>query len=355
MDEATVDDILSGRRRGIGPSVLRSGLFAASQLYLSATSLRNIAYDRQWLKIHRASVPVISIGNISTGGTGKTPFAAWIANWLVDSGQRPAFLSRGYRALQSADPGRTIENDEKLVLDRLCPGVPHLQKRDRVRSALQAVNEFDCNLLLLDDGFQHRRLHRDLDIVLIDALRPFGYGYALPRGLLREALSGLKRADLVVLTRFNQASPIEQNRLLADLGKIGVKDAPITVAFTPQRLININGDLESLDQIRGKKVIGFCGIGNPQGFRKTLYSLEVVLADWQVFPDHHHYGINDINQIAKTANETNVDAVLTTQKDLVKITPPDWKGPPLHAVEIGVEFLSGREKLETQLKNLIPA
>ena len=391
MDEAALHELLSGRRRDIGARLLRCGLELASWGYSSAMSLRNLAYRREWLRIHRASVPVISLGNITTGGTGKTPLAAWLANWLVAEGYQPGILSRGYRTLDQGSMAdsvgtrkrdmlkhnlpavpelhRAIDipilnplsdarepavpgNDEKLVLDRLCPGVPHLQRRDRVNSARQAIGEFGCDVLLLDDGFQHRRLHRDLDLVLIDALQPWGYGHVLPRGLLREPVAGLRRADLVLITRANQCSTEQRQTLRTELQRIRGSDECIEVAFVPRQLVDQNWQSHSLGSVAGKKAFSFCGIGNPTGFSQTLASLEVTCGRTHVFSDHHHYDELDLSKLADFARDLCAEVVFTTQKDLVKIPLASWHGPPLFAVEIGVEFVNGAELLELRLRQL---
>ena len=287
MDEAALHDLLSGRHQDFVAKLLRCGLHIASWGYTSLMAMRNHAYDRRWLTTHRVAVPVISIGNITTGGTGKTPLAAWLANWLVAAGHRPGLLSRGYRSLDpSEDANRQAQarqgasrstsaeltqgNDEKLVLDRLCPGVPHLQRRDRVSSARRAIAEFDCDVLLLDDGFQHRRLHRDLDLVLIDALQPWGYGHVLPRGLLRESLSGLRRSDLIIVTRANQCLEEQRQVLLQRLREFRNHNEIVEIAFVPHRLVNLDWQPQPLDFILGKRAISFCGIGNPAGFHQTV-------------------------------------------------------------------------------------
>jgi tetraacyldisaccharide 4'-kinase len=356
MDEATLHDLLSGRRPGVGASLLRGGLTVASWGYCAATLLRNLAYDRQWLSIRHADVPVISLGNITTGGTGKTPMAAWLANWLLGEGHRPGLLSRGYRSLASAEHSASLPvtgNDEKLVLDRLCPSVPHLQQRDRVESARLLVSEQNCNVLILDDGFQHRRLHRDLDLVLIDALQPWGFGHLLPRGLLREPVSGLRRADVVVLTRADQVADAERQWLKSELQRIrGTADC-VEVAFRPERLLGLDGSqrsLTSLDQSRG--ALAFCGIGNPSGFRQTLISLGIPF-ELQIFRDHHHYQSSDLANLAAQAKQSFAEIALTTLKDLVKIPPANWSGPPLFAMDVGVEFLSGEELLVQRLRQLL--
>ena len=358
MDEAALHELLSGRRNDSAAKLLRCGLHAASWGYSSAMSLRNLAYNRKFLQIHRTSVPVISIGNITTGGTGKTPLAAWLANWQVAAGHQPGLLSRGYRSLanrSSNDDGRPTEhtvlgNDEKLVLDRLCPGIPHLQQRDRVASARRAVSEFGCDVLLLDDGFQHRRLHRDLDLVLVDALQPWGYGQVLPRGLLREPLSGLRRADVIIVTRADQCTVEQRQTLLEKLRQIRGSDECVEIAFTPTRLVDLNWQPQDLGSVVGKRSFAFCGIGNPSGFGRTIATLRVTCERMQPFPDHHHYDAGDLAGLAAQAREVSAEVALTTQKDLVKIAPAAWHGPPLLAVEIGVEFVNGRQLLESRLK-----
>lgn len=360
MDETALHDLLSGRRRDLSASLLRMGLSAASCAYGLATGLRNFGYDHGLMPVHRASVPVISIGNITTGGTGKTPFAAWIVNWLLAAGQKPGLLSRGYRSLgrdvsngKSPAGGGPFENDEKLVLDRLCPGVPHIQQKDRVESARRAVREFGCEVLLLDDGYQHRRLHRDLNVVLIDSLAPWGYGHLLPRGLLRESLSGLRRAEVIVLTRVEQSSLENRRQLREQIARTTGRDDCVEVSFVPKRLVDVSWQPQSLDWVAGKRGMAFCGIGNPEGFRKTVASLGIECADFLPFADHHHYDVRDLKTIAARANDRSAEVVLTTQKDLVKIAPEKWNGPPLFAVEIGTEFVGGKQLLETKLQQCV--
>ena len=372
MDEAALHELLSGRRRDVGARLLRGGLHLASFGYGAAMRLRNFAYDREWLRVTKVDAPVISLGNITTGGTGKTPLAAWLANWLGEQGRVPGLLSRGYRALGDSSGRRedgqagglpyVAANDEKLVLDRLCPGVPHLQQRDRVASARRLVEESRCDMLILDDGFQHRRLHRDLDIVLIDALQPWGYGHVLPRGLLREPLAGLKRADLIVLTRADQVTPEQRRAVLDQLARVRGTDDAVQVAFVPQRLIALSADASNeqplaLEAVRGRRAFAFCGIGNPQGFARTVASL-VDVGEFdpgllRVFPDHHHYTERDLADVASAAKAARAEIVLTTMKDFVKLRPEIWDGPPLYAIEIGVEFLAGRELLENRLRSCL--
>lgn len=345
MDEASLHELLSGHRRDVGAMLLRSGLSLAACGYGTAMALRNFAYDRRCLSITQLDVPVISIGNITTGGTGKTPLAAWLANWLVNEGHSPGLLSRGYHSLDGA------ENDEKRVLDRACPGVPHVQQRDRIAGAHRLTSEHHCDVLILDDGFQHRRLKRDLDLMLIDALQPWGYNRLLPRGLLRESLSSLRRADIVLMTRADCATNDQRDAIRRELIRWRDADVCVEVGFTPQRLIGLNGEVQPLNAIASQKPVAFCGIGSPKGFQKTLSNLNAS-CDLKVYPDHHHYSQSDLADIAFMANAASADIVLTTLKDLVKIVPQQWNGPPILAIDIGVEFLSNASLLDEALAGL---
>ncbi|MCH8828036.1 MAG: tetraacyldisaccharide 4'-kinase [Planctomycetes bacterium] len=358
MDETAFKELISGQRRGLLPALQRAGLSALSCCYGLAVRLRNFAFDVGLKKTHRAAVPVISVGNITAGGTGKTPFVAFLTDWFNSRGVKVALLSRGYRPF-SQTPGADAvgspddtTNDEKLVLDQLCPGVPHLQQRDRVNAAKIAVAEHGAQLLILDDGFQHRRLGRDLDIVLIDALNPFGYGRLLPRGLLREPLSGLRRADLIVLTRADQCADAEKLRIL-DLVRRHAPDCEIIeVAFRLDGLVNSTGDTATLASLTDKPVVAFCGIGNPESFLRTLAACDV--REFRVFPDHHHYSETDVEEIAAIAGRHEAAAVVATLKDLVKIDQRKINAIPLWAVRISTDVLSGADILAARLARFAP-
>lgn len=349
MDERTIHDILSGDRRGIGPSLLRGALAVASAGYGAAVVLRNAAFDHGWRRIHHAPVPVISVGNLTTGGTGKTPFVAWLINQLRQRGLQPGLLSRGYRSLN----GR--ENDESRVIERLCPGVPHVQNRNRVagvRELLASANTErrtpSADIVILDDGFQHRRLHRDLDIVLIDALQPWGYGRLLPHGLLREPVDALRRADVVLITRVDQIEPsaLEELRHQIRLSRGVPVDGEI--AFRPTQLVNVIGVTRPLSMLVGRRIAAFCGIGNPEGFEQTLQKLGAT-GPCRVFPDHHHYTADDFPALEAWRCSVGAEALVTTLKDLVK-APRDANR--IWAVDIDVQWLKGREQIESRMASL---
>lgn len=346
MDEARFRALISGTRRGLVPAILRGGLRLLSFGYGLGARYRNCQFDRGTRPAVKAALPVISIGNLTTGGTGKTPLAAFVARWFRNHNVRVCFLSRGYRAQAGG------QNDEALVLEQLCPDVPHLQGADRVQLARIAHEELDSQLLILDDGFQHRQLSRDLDIVLIDALNPWGYGALLPRGLLREPVAGLRRAHLAILTRCNQASPETVRAIRQQVEQLAPRLPIIETGFVPECLVNSRGETLEFRELQGKPVAAFCGIGNPDGFRQTLEQAGFRPQGLREFADHHHYTRADIEMLIKFATGAKAQALLTTQKDLVKIASPDLQGVPVWAVQIGTRILAGESLLDQQLSRV---
>jgi tetraacyldisaccharide 4'-kinase len=329
--------VIRGERRGPLPALARAGLRAASWPYRLGVWWRNRAFDRGRRPVHRAAVPVVSVGNLTLGGTGKTPCVEYVARFYRDRGLQVALLSRGY----GADTG---PNDEALVLEENLPDVSHLQGADRAALADAAVEELEAELLVLDDGFQHRRLHRDLDIVLIDATRPPHRDALFPRGTLREPVSSLKRAAAIVLTRCDQVSPED---LAETKRRIGERFPSLPLALTEHR----PADGESL---RGKTVGAFCGIGNPAAFRRTLESLGATIAEFRSFPDHHAYTRDDVEALQNWATALPADAVIaTTQKDWVKLRLADLAGRPLHIVCIAMVFREGEDAFHRVLESIL--
>jgi tetraacyldisaccharide 4'-kinase len=327
--------------------ISRSGLSAVALGYGAAVAVRNRGFDRGWLRIQRAGVPVISVGNLTLGGTGKTPMVEWVARWYRRHGVRAAILSRGYGPTQGL-------NDEGRVLEENLPDVPHLQNPDRVAAARVAVRELDAQLIVLDDGFQHRRLARDLDIVLLDALDPFGLGRLFPRGLLREPIRSLRRAGVVVLSRADLIAADDRARVRAEAERQAGALPWVEARHAPLDLIDGTGGPSPLDLLAGRRIAAFCGIGNPEGFRRTLLPLCGELAALQVFADHHDYTAADIAGLERWAAGLGVDLVLTTQKDLVKLRTSVLGAASLRALRIGLEVTAGLEIMDDVLARLLP-
>jgi tetraacyldisaccharide 4'-kinase len=334
--------LIRGQTRGLPAGLARILLGWAAGPYGAAVALRNRAFDRGWLRAHHAGVPVVSIGNLTVGGTGKTPLVEWTARWYRDRGARVVILSRGYRREQAL-------NDEGRVLEENLPDVPHLQDGDRARSAAIAVGELEAGLLLLDDGFQHRRLARDLDVVLIDALEPFGLGRLLPRGLLREPPASLRRADVVVLSRADLVDADRRAAIRAEVESRAGRRPWVEARHAPRDLIDGDGRAEPIGALAGLAVAAFCGIGNPEGFRRTVRPLCGTLLDLRIFPDHHGYTAADVASLHRWAGELKPDLVLTTQKDLVKLRVGTVGPARLRALRIGLEILAGGDVLDDVL------
>lgn len=341
-----VHALMSGEARGAGATFQRFGLWLASGPYRLAITLRNAAYDRGWRTTRRVSVPVVSVGNLTAGGTGKTPCVEYVARFYRERDLCTAVLSRGYGATEGC-------NDEALVLEENLPDVPHLQGPDRGELAQTAVEELESEVLILDDGFQHRALHRDLDIVLIDATNPWGYGHLLPRGLLRESERGLARAGMVVLTRCDQVT----TSTLADLRQQVARLAPnVPVAEATHRPVElVNGTTTApLEDLEGRSVLAFCGIGNPEAFRATLNQLGARVMDVREYPDHHPYSRSDVEDLRRWARQAPADvSVITTQKDLVKLRLPELDQRRLWALRIRFTPVTGKQEFDRQLEEAV--
>jgi tetraacyldisaccharide 4'-kinase len=343
--------LVSGERRGPLAAAARLGLTLASAPYGVGVWWRNRGFDRGRRPVSRAAVPVVSVGNLTLGGTGKTPCVEWVARHYRDRGVQVAILSRGY----GAKGGATGPNDEALVLEENLPDVPHLQDADRAAAAERAVEELESELLVLDDGFQHRWLHRDLDVVLIDVTRPPARDRLFPRGTLREPASGLRRAGAIVLTRCDQVPLAEVEAIR---GWLAARWPRVPVAMTehrPTELIGANDEREAVEALVGKAVGAFCGIGNPEGFRRTLISLDATVVAFRVFPDHHNYTRADVESLTAWAEGLPKDAVVaTTQKDWVKLRVPDLAGRKVRAVRIGLHFRDGEADFAAALDRVAP-
>ena len=344
-----VEELLSGRSNSLSSILMRTGLWCLSQPYTAVIWARNQAYDRKWKSVGKATVPIVSVGNLTAGGTGKTPTVAMLARWFRDRNIRVGILSRGYGA------GIDGRNDEAKELEVMLPDVPHLQKPDRLASAQIATEELGMQLLLLDDGFQHRRIHRDLDIVLLDAREPFGFGYMLPRGLLREPLRSLRRAHIVMATRADQVDAQRLAEIRIRVQRYNPKAAWLESEHVPVRLRNSAGECREIEWLNNKNVIGTCGLGNPQGFLQTLRTCGANVISNVIFSDHHNYSVADIESLEKQAStmETRCDAIICTGKDLAKIDSKRIGQYELWSLDIELRIRTGAAILEEYLERVV--
>jgi tetraacyldisaccharide 4'-kinase len=312
--------------------------------YALAMRLRNWRFDQRPDLSVEVSGPVISVGNLTLGGTGKTPVVKWLARRLRAEELRVAILSRGYGAEASG------VNDEALELELALPDVPHLQDRDRVQIANIAIDELEMQVLVLDDGFQHRRLRRDFDLVLLDATEPFGFEHVFPRGALREPISGLKRANAVCLTRSDAIPSTRREEIRRIVERFAPQALWSEARHAPRQLVNSSGETAELAQLPGRKVLACCGIGNPAAFQTALNSAGADVVGRCEFPDHHNYNREDVEGITSTAKQVGADWIVTTCKDLVKLGADALEGIPLWALAIEVEFSSGEAELFSAIR-----
>lgn len=345
---ADLRKLIINPRANLGVICLRQGLRLIGLPYRSIVALRNVLFDCGLKKTFRSRLPVVSVGNLSVGGTGKTPTVAWLSRWFRNHDIRVAILSRGYGQL---DHG---QNDEALELELQLPDVPHLQHWDRIASARLADEELEMQLLLLDDGFQHRRLARDLDIVLIDASEPISALRLLPGGLLREPFSSLRRAHAVILTRSDQAEPLALANLKQRVRRANPKLSVAIASHRPTRVEVFPAEHHSLESLKGKSALAFCAIGNPNSFFATLAGLGLKLIDQRTWPDHHAYSADDIQNLVQwTSMHPEADWILCTRKDWVKLQMQRVGTKMLGALLVELEFTEGQPELEQQLSQLL--
>lgn len=320
--------------------VARAALVPASLLYRAATGVRNAMYDRAVLPISRPQVPVISIGNLTVGGTGKTPVAAWMVAALKERGGRPAIVMRGY--------GR----DEPRVHELINPGVPVFVNADRAIGVREAAR-VGVDVVVLDDAFQHRRVSRLEDVVLVSADQWREPIRLLPAGPWREAPSALSRASLVVITR-KAVDDIRVESLMARLAPLTRTGIGAVAALEPGDLQNVvTGEARSLSDIRGARVLAAAGIGDPDSFAAQLRGAGAHV-EMRVFPDHHVYDISDIERLRRDGS--GFDHIVCTLKDAVKLGPR-WprEGPPLWYVSLRCRIEVGVTEVSAMLDRVLAA
>lgn len=319
---------MSGKSKG---SLLKIFLYIISLAYAGAMNTRKRFYDYGLLRVKRLPCKILSIGNITVGGTGKTPMTIYIAGLLQHLGYKVAVISRGYKGSREksggiVSDGQTLfmgpdsAGDEPYLIAMKLKDVPVLVGKNRFKTGMLAIRRFNPDILVLDDAFQHLQLKRDLDIVLLDTAYPFGNGHLLPRGILREPLYQLKRADAFVMTRSDRAESFSG---ISNIQKMIGKQPVFRCTHVPDNLSKIDKEgiirHHDLGLLRHRKIVAFSAIAGNEDFRELIYALECDVADFFMFPDHHFYLDRDFNMILRSAQKAGADCLLTTEKDYVKI------------------------------------
>ncbi len=317
---------------------------------------RAALYEQGWLSQRRLPCRVVSVGNLTVGGTGKTPVVIAIVEWLQARGRRVAVLSRGYRRVSRSpqllvSDGKTIlatpaeGGDEPCLIARRCPGAVVAVGADRYRLGRWVLDRFPVDCAVLDDGFQHRALHRDVDLLLMDASDPTGIQSLLPAGRLREPLSAAARASLLVLTRADDPGAGEVLAKVQDA--VGRSLPSVSVHFKPEAIVHVRtGAMQDLQSLAGRSAVMFSGIANPASFRTILVREGVRILDELMFSDHHDYRPADVQAVRELASRSGVDLIVTTEKDAVKVASLVRPDEPFWAVRLGTVIMQGRERLE---------
>lgn len=331
--EGYIIKIITGEKHGFPAHIIRIFLSLLELVYICLLKLHKLLYRCNIIKSHSLNCKVVSVGNISAGGTGKTPVVERLSKIYSDRGKKVVILSRGYGSGQEGplivsdeeENKISVENagDEVYMLARHLDGIPIVIGKDRYQAGQLAEKKFNPDIIILDDGFQHWKLNRDIDIVTVDAMNPFGCDHLIPRGFLREPLSAFQRADIIVLSKTDHVSQKDVKKIKNRLRLFNKQADILTSRHEPlyiKSLTSYEDKVLSADKLKGKKVLALCGIGNPESFVEGLKKLDAKVIDSITYPDHYKYQEEDLMEIAVQAQLSNVDWVVTTEKDAVKFS-----------------------------------
>ncbi len=351
-------------------------LSMVSKVYGGAVKLRRIFYKKAVLKSKRLPCPIISIGNITVGGTGKTPMAIYVAQVVKQLGYKVAIISRGYKGKAEKVGGivsdgsvllmtSEIAGDEPYMMANRLKDVPVIVGKNRFKVGRLAIRKFDPDVIILDDGFQHLTLRRDLDLVLLDYRKPFGNGHLLPRGVMREPVSALLCANAIILTRSDTVNDNETPSLPKKLRSYERKKPVYRTFHRPFVYKIINGEKkifeknmqealrQSSDCIKGRTVFAFSGLADNHSFRQTVKSLKCNVSGFMEFPDHHPYSERDLDEILSAAKKSMSDCIITTEKDYVRIAHKiDWPDD-LFVIGIEIDFGADKKRFNSYIKDWI--
>jgi tetraacyldisaccharide 4'-kinase len=370
-------DVILERREGGRANALKFVLGGLAKVYEQAVQLRLGLYRRRLFRPQELGCPVVSVGNLTVGGTGKTPVAEMLARELQRRGRRVAILSRGYKSVPrpfaqrlrnklfkhlDLFPPRIVSDGKDVLLDsrragdephmlaKNLPGVCVLVDKDRVKSGLHALRHFDSDVLLLDDGLQYQRLRHRIDVVLVDSQAPFGNEHLLPRGTLREPPANLRRASYIVVTK---SGPKPDDALLARLRKLNRTAAIIECNHAPRHWQDLStGEKLPLNHLKGRHVGAMSGIARPESFEEGVRQLGAMVEISKAFADHHRFTKKEILRFLEWCDRRSLDALVTTEKDAVRFPDIDNPSVPMLFLRVEIEILRGREHWEELLGRL---
>jgi tetraacyldisaccharide 4'-kinase len=370
-------EVISGERNDFKANVTRAFLFFFSKLFHAGINIRQWLYKYRILRDKTLGVQVIAVGNLTVGGTGKTPVVEKFARELRDAGRNVAILSRGYRSKpkpfherllnkiffrEDQTPPRIVSDGKSLLLDSEMAGdepymlasnlrdVVVLVDKDRVKSGRYAIEKFGCDTLVLDDGFQYWDLRgRRHDVVLIDRQQPFGNEHLLPRGTLREPASHLSRAQTIFITK----SDGKTTELRERIAKFNPDAAIIECIHSPLYLEDIfTGERKTLDLLRGKKVASLSGIAQPESFEHSLVKLGAELVYSKRFADHHRFTQQEVLNAINRGKKRQADVIITTQKDAVRFPKIDRRDLPIYFMRVEIKILSGANDFQDCVRKI---
>ena len=351
-------------------------LSMVSKVYGGAVKLRRIFYKKAVLNSKRLPCPIISIGNITVGGTGKTPMTIYVAQVVKQLGYKVAIISRGYKGKAEKVGGivsdgkvlmMTPENagDEPYMMANRLKDVPVIVGKNRFKAGRQAIRKFDPDIIVLDDGFQHLKLQRDLDLVLLDYRKPFGNGHLLPRGVMREPVSSLLCANAIILTRSDTVNDNEMSSSLKKLRSYERKK-PVYRTFHHPFVYKINNgekkkfetniqetSRQSSDCIKGRTAFAFSGLADNHSFQQTVKSLKCNLSGFKEFPDHHPYSERDLDEILLAAKKSMSECIITTEKDYVRIAHKINWSDDLFVIGIEIDFGADKKRFNSYIEDWI--
>lgn len=353
-------DILSGKTKLHPLHPITLILRNLSLPYLLITQVRIYLYKIGVFSTHQLGCPVISVGNLTLGGTGKTPVVEYIARFFLNKGLRPVVLTRGYgrpdeSAIAVVSNGKEIllkpveAGDEPYLLAENNPTLPIVVGKNRFKAGKEAINKFNPDVIILDDGFQYLSLARDLNVVLLNSIRSLENSHIFPAGNLREPVSALNRADVVLYTHADELPHCSSDNLPINKDILKLK----TVHSLDKIVCLANQKMLPPEELSKKKTVLFCGIGEPDSFRSKVEQYEAEIVYFKSYPDHYVYKLSDLRFIHKIADELKADYILTTQKDAVKIKDIISAFPAIHMVQIKIEFSEGEDKFQEALLSMV--